>query len=120
MPLSFFSLTNININGFAFQFGGFTLAHIGNGASSRNHSPFGFFGGAGILGNYAEPPNDDDSQIYRPPIKTLGLAFQAGPRFSIDKKSGDAIAVHFTYRTDFKVKEKRLFDVKIVVSGLLY
>jgi hypothetical protein len=120
VPVSIFYLGSLNINGLAFQSGGFVLANFGIGASRANRSPVGFFGGAGIIGNYSEAPNGDPDRPYRPPLRVLGLAYQAGMRFRFDSQNGDAFTIHFTYGTDFKVPEKRLFDVKIVYSVIIF
>ncbi|MBZ5856452.1 hypothetical protein [Flavihumibacter profundi] len=114
-PFSFFVLNGFN--NIASQFGGFALVNFGNCASRENKSALGFFLGPGILSHYADITHYDVDPP-PPPMRITGLAYQAGLRFGLkeDRKAG--ISVQFIYGTDFHVSGKKLYDVKIAVSGI--
>lgn len=116
VPGSLFSIKNIYDA--ALQLGGFAIAYFGSGASMETPSHFGFFIGPGILWHYTERNYDKWSDPYIKKSRMIGIAYQAGFRFGSKSNPTEAFAIHFTYSTDFKAAEKRLYDIKITYSGI--
>lgn len=117
-PLSIFLIKNFDNS--AVQCGFFAMARSWNGASKETRSRVGFFGGAGILWHYTEELVDDAGfESYLRKRRMLGLAYQAGIRLGSKNDPGMGFSLRFTYATDFKVSEKKLFDVKLTFTGIL-
>jgi hypothetical protein len=51
-------------------------------------------------------------------MRITGLAYQAGLRYGLKEDRKASISLQFIYGTDFHVPGKKLYDVKIAISGI--